>query len=382
MSNDHTNEKAENAHLAGAVRVDVPQDKDVTDARNAGAQQIRQVEAERTNRHSGSAGDDQELSIEIDFGDGQKASRVNALTEVGANQKLEANHTREQDKVGTNKHLKIGGQTYDPLSVIAKGPTDKTQATDATNAKANKHEAQPHQFGIAVGKPVEVSKYLEVPSPISDAVFSKKSPTLSKLVEDLKKLPWNVNIIFEESAKFQDYDPKTSTIHLGTKWNTERQIENFGHETYHATHQDLDLLYGKLEPVSKELFMAIKMDQEAGAFLAEFKVNRELGHKQAASYEYVEFDRVKTKQLSELIVYKSAGLIDDLRSRAAIGNFLRKHHAPVRDNANKPILEWHGLNLIASSYIESHERAFLIYVQKFKENQSLLKSKNLLNKGF
>jgi hypothetical protein len=386
VPNDHANDNSESAHLRGAVRVDVPENKDLTEAQNAGKQQINQVEAARTNRHSGSAGSDQELSIEIDIGDGRTASRINALTEASV--KPDMLKTREQNTTAPqevlHKPVQIGGLAYDPLSVFAKAPSDKTRATDATNAIAHKPEAQPHELGIVVGKPLEVSKYLEAPSPISDAVLPKKSPTLSKLVEDLKKLPWNVNIVFEESAKFQDYDPKTSTIHLGMKWNNERQIENFGHEIYHATHQDLDLLYSEPEPLAHGLFMAIKMDQEAGAFLAELKVNRELGHKQPTSYEYVDIDRVKTKQLAELVVYKGSGQssIDDLRSRAAIGNFLREHHAPVRDNTNKPILEWHGLSLSASPYTESHERAYQMYVQKFRENQKSLKDKNWLNKGF
>lgn len=197
-----------------AVRVDVPISKDVTEAQNAGAQKINQVEAARTNIHSGSAGGEQELSIEIDFGDGRKASRANTLTEASANQKTEANHTREQDKEGTNKQLKIGGQTYDPLSVIAKAPTDKTQATDATNAKAHKTDVPSHKLEKHLGKAHEVQQKPPAPegkdinlgdffhkysSPFADAYnHSKalkpgekgKSPTLEAIVERMMAVPW------------------------------------------------------------------------------------------------------------------------------------------------------------------------------------------------
>lgn len=76
-----------------SARIDVPKSneadrsdtaerpKDVHEAANAGLNAQKAVEDARTNRHSGSAGGDQFGSIEIDFGNGQKSSRLETATE-------------------------------------------------------------------------------------------------------------------------------------------------------------------------------------------------------------------------------------------------------------------------------------------------------------
>ena len=54
--------------------------KDAHASRNSSHEQVQQAEAERTNRHSGSAGSDQNASVEIQFEDGRRVSRQNQLT--------------------------------------------------------------------------------------------------------------------------------------------------------------------------------------------------------------------------------------------------------------------------------------------------------------
>jgi hypothetical protein len=178
VPNDHTNDTSENARRKGAARIEVPQAQDVAEAQNTGAQKINQVEAARTNRHSGSAGGDQELSIEIDFGDGRKSSRVNVLTEACASQKADAHQTQEQAKATpqelSQKPVQIGGLKYDPLSVMAMKDQTPEIVTDATNAIADRTAAGvAHKYSeveLLAWKPEDLIPKVKVDQRIKDSL--------------------------------------------------------------------------------------------------------------------------------------------------------------------------------------------------------------------
>ena len=236
-----------------------------------------------------------------------------------------------------------------------------------------------------VGQPVELKSFLEMDSPVGDACRSAKSRTLNSLASELEKRPWKVQAEFDQNARFQDYDPKNSLIRLGTAWDDERKVDSFAHEAYHGTHQDLDKLYGSQKPVSKEQYLKIKMDEEAGAFLAEFRTNRELGHKNQTSYEWADGTEVRHQNIGNLIVYKETGgkkVIDEAASKAAIGAFLQEHHAPVR-NANGWVERdsWTGA-IHTTPYPKQYADSYEQYKSGFDQDRKMLVDKKWLGKGY
>jgi hypothetical protein len=65
-------------------RPKAPETKDATEARTAGAAAMSAVERRRTNRSAGSLSEEQNSSVEIEFGDGTTASRRNQISEKQA----------------------------------------------------------------------------------------------------------------------------------------------------------------------------------------------------------------------------------------------------------------------------------------------------------
>lgn len=104
-----------------------------------------------------------------------------------------------------------------------------------------------------------------------------KSKTLEDVVDRLKDCPWadKVHIKFDSRVENPEYDDFTSTITIRPQDKPERQIENFAHEGFHATHQFLSKLYdhGIVNP--KE-FEDIWMKGEVDSMLTEAKVFQEL----------------------------------------------------------------------------------------------------------
>lgn len=249
-------------------------------------------------------------------------------------------------------------------------------------AKENSEKKQPAKDPLSEKTPL--SEFLKADPITGKAYRSGKSITLTSLVAEISKRPWTVNAVYDTSASFQDYDAKDSTIHLGTNWADGKKIDNIGHEAYHATHQDLDNLFGSKERIEKDEYLRLKMDQEAGAFLTEFKVNREFGHKPATSYEYAEGSDVKHKEIGELIVYRDAArsIIDEKASKEAIGGFLRHHHAPIRNqNGWAERDSWTG-EIHTSPYPKQHEKSFKEYSEHFEENRATLLKNGWLGKGY
>lgn len=278
-------------------------------------------------------------------------------------------------------------QNYPEILSDSKHPTEEVVLRDEyfdrpDVARENDIGKQPAKDPLSERTPL--IQFLATDPIIGQACRSGKSVTLTKLVTEMNKRPWTINAVYDKSANFQDYDAKDNTVHLGTKWAYEKKIDNFGHEAYHATHQDLDVLYGSKEPIERDNYLRLKMDQEAGAFLAEFKVNREFGHKPATSYEYAEGSKVKHKDIGELIVYrdKTRTVIDEKASKEAIGIFLSNHHSPIRNrNGWAERDSWTG-EIHTSSYPKQHEESFKQYRQHFDENRATLLKHGWLSNGY
>lgn len=232
-----------------------------------------------------------------------------------------------------------------------------------------------------IGERVSVENLLGMVSPIGPA--SQKSKTLKTLVGEMRNHPWEVGAIFEPHPDNPEYDPFSNTISVDSTLSKQKQVETFGHELYHATHQNIDDLYGVKGPVSLELYKQIKMDQEAGAFLTEFKINRELNHTEKPAYKHVEGDQVKPKHIEDLIVYKQPGVIDDALSKEAIGKFLSEHPAAKFGKDGQPKKDWWGHYETELPYPQKHERDYgNKYRPNFEENQRNLTQRGWLGKGF
>jgi hypothetical protein len=240
---------------------------------------------------------------------------------------------------------------------------------------------KPQPEGPPIGERVSVENLLGLVSPIGPA--SQKSETLKSLLGDMRKHPWEVGLVFEPNPKNPEYDPneKENTIHVDSIFSKQKQIETFGHELYHATHQNLDDLYGDKDPVSLDRYKQIKMDQEAGAFLTEFKINRELHHSEKPAYSYVENNQIKPKHIEDFIFYKQLGVIDEVRSKESIAKFLSEHPAPVYENGHEK------RNLLAQietqSYSQKNESDYWkSYRPNFETNHRNLAERGWLGKGF
>lgn len=94
-----SNQEGDKKFFQLSARVDVDRSKDVHEAANAGKPAKDAVESTRTNKSSGSAGGDQFASVEIDFGNGIKKSRLEPGTEQSVLAQQKRLEFLEQDKL-------------------------------------------------------------------------------------------------------------------------------------------------------------------------------------------------------------------------------------------------------------------------------------------
>lgn len=186
---------------------------------------------------------------------------------------------------------------------------------------------------IPVGKHVFVEDLLRMASPIGPA--SQQSETLKGLMGEMRKHPWKVEVVFEPHPENPEYDPNENqgVIYVDSTHSKQKQIETFAHELYHATHQNLDDLYGGKEPVSLER-------------------------------------------------YKQIRAIDENLSKEQIANFLREHPAAAFGKDGNPVKDSSG-HYETESYSEKHEDDYSKhYKPNFNENRRNLLQRDWLGKGY
>lgn len=162
------------------------------------------------------------------------------------------------------------------------------------------------------------------------------SPTLKAAMSE--RVPWQdkLSVNYKWESPFTDFKLHDFSINMLKGWDNQKLIETFGHELYHAKHQDLDKLYGAAPIDDPVKYRDIKMNQEAGAFLQEFKVHEELKTQfkdsKPAVFEYIDQSgQVRQKPVGELI-QRTGGKIDDEASKANIAQFLLSHDAPQKQD--------------------------------------------------
>lgn len=190
------------------------------------------------------------------------------------------------------------------------------------------------------GETIDFSKLLtDYQTPFIDAYDKSKtlkdgdkgkSATLEAVIDRMKACPWfsQLKVKFDSKAKNPDYDPATSTITINPNEPIEKQIETFVHEGFHASNARLYKLYldGKLPKggLGQKEYAELMGDAEVGAFEAEVKVHKELGHAGAVSYKYVDKDDKKgDMDLAKLYADKGrvglkAFILDEARTTMTI----------------------------------------------------------------
>lgn len=151
-----------------------------------------------------------------------------------------------------------------------------------------------------------------------------KSKTLEDIVDRLKDCPWlsKLYVKYDSKASNPEYSNIESTITLRPQ-DTTRQIENFAHEGFHATHQFLSKLYdhGKIGP--KE-FENLFMNGEVESMLVEARVHRDLDpNGEPTKYYYLRADNGKVDSINILQYaqeHTRQGLLEFLRTAQPTGD--------------------------------------------------------------
>lgn len=348
-----------------------------------------QVKFNRRDQTGETMGNESDLSYQrLDNQQRHQEMEKSGLTFQGMNKLYQQDQVITGDKVddGTgapnDESVTIGALDPDGNEIKASGKTGLTESELELAWRPGQLEpVKPQPESPPIGQRVSVENLLGMVSPIGPA--RQKSETLKNLLGEMRKHPWKVGVIFEPNPKNPEYDPnpKQNTIHIDSTFSKQKQVETFGHELYHATHQNLDDLYGGKSPVSLDRYKQIKMDQEAGAFLREFKINRELGHTEKPAYNYADGNDVKPKYIEDLVVYKQPGVIDETRSKEAIAKFLSGHPAAVYENGHVKRNFWGQIE--TESYPQKHENDYWKnYKLNFETNHRSLAERDMLGKGY
>ncbi len=190
--------------------------------------------------------------------------------------------------------------------------------------------------------------------------LQEKSPTLKALYEQWNSTPWTKpdpnnpeqgQILLKNDSSTVAYDAKKSQMIIGAPTDeglkaafpdsTEEQRkqvidqqtkllpELVAHQMYAATHQSVDELYGGAAPVERDKYVDLRLNDMAGAYLAEIKVNRELGNTDPVSFAYKDTAGAEQKEnMNELLVFtdESQQTIDEKASSEKIKDFLVNFH--------------------------------------------------------
>ncbi|MCC6981607.1 MAG: hypothetical protein IT343_25015 [Candidatus Melainabacteria bacterium] len=214
------------------------------------------------------------------------------------------------------------------------------------------------------------------------------SPIFTHAIKELNNCAWGnaIRIWRGHPTEITDYSAEYNLMELDSKDGARRQVEVFSHEAYHATHQDLDKLFGKNGAVTPQEFINIKMQQEAGAFLQEIKTNEELhssrptplhaGDDPNKHIEYMWVDRANPKgepqkqDMNSLLV-RDNGKINEEASLEKLETFLRAHPAAIKDRNGGYTKDSSG-NYAMNDYVLHYGNAHGSYKEEFNNNRSRL----------
>lgn len=333
MPADETNDKSERFRLQ--IDKNLLQTSDTQSARNAPASDIKAAHALNKNAASGSAGGDQEHSIQIVCFEKNEVIAERKKSELA--QLTSAPQLAMHDSVP---------QPTPQLDAANQPVLESLFSTDHNHQKLairddylNRYECALPAEDIPPGA-TPGHDYFSLSEFLSRPVVQracKISEAFAKTVDEIQKVPWakELHIWKRDQGKYLDYDPETSRLEIDAHASPKRQMETFAHEGYHASHQDLSALYLHDKPLTYEHYLSIKMRQEAGAFLREIETNEEIRkasldqNKQPIEFVWCKpgARHPQTKAMNELLVRDPSGKIQEELSLVKIQEFLCSHPA-------------------------------------------------------
>lgn len=270
---------------------------------------------------------------------------------------------REQELFGSSGVLDLNAfdVTKDPIygghgAFLASKP-QQTDASDRIHVTEKPHEKPIPKDGDHLTLKQLLDDYK---TPFIDAYERSKqlkdgapgkSKTLEEIVDRLKGCPWadQIWIDFKLHPKNPEYSNESSTITIDLADPPHKQIENFAHESFHATHQFLSKLYdhGKL---NKADYVNLWLGGEVESMLVETKVHRELGLQgESPRFKYVESGQAKIIDIHDYVSkHGKQGLLEFLRIAQPTGQNAEpygKHYAKFYNryvqffDQNKPAVE-------------------------------------------
>lgn len=216
-------------------------------------------------------------------------------------------------------------------------------------------------------------------------------PHLAITLHELRDCKWekDIHVWKRHPLEFTDYSAENSRLEIDSSASYKRQIETLAHEGYHATHQDLDKLYGGSSPMDEDKYVGVKLHQEVGAFLREIQVNNELRkNRPDLGSEPIVFMWVDPKNpkgepikqvMNDLLVYRN-GQFDENASLDAIEKFLRHHLAAVGNGSDQGYKRDEQGNLSTKDYVANAKSGFTEYSKpaKFKASKDHLKQEHYI----
>jgi len=267
----------------------------------------------------------------------------------GAKAENPALEQRLQDRAA-NHHRDIAAQIKDAIkqgSLESKDVSDKTKLADKPHEKLIPKDGDHlnlkqllNDYKTPFIDAYEQSRHLEDGEP-------GKSKTLEEVVDRLKACPWadQVFVDFKFKPDNPEYSNQKSTITIDTSDSPQKQIENFAHEAFHATHQFLSKQYdnGKL---SQKEFVDTWLNGEVSSMQVEAKVHQEL----KLSGEEPKFKFVNDGQLGSI---KVADFVKE-HGEDGLKEFLRSHQPTGRN---------------AEPYGQHYAKAYGDYLKFFDQNK-------------
>ena len=221
------------------------------------------------------------------------------------------------------------------------------------------------------GQPVKLEAIIkDYKTPFTEAFENSKqlkngeNGKLEMLEETMRRLhsvPWKekLDVQFDPTARNPEYNPVSSVITINPKHGRERQIEEFVHEGFHATHQGIGALYiNKAKPASFDDYFKERANGEVGSFIAEIKVNAELKNPKPVEFEHVVNGESVIANLSD--VYKKHG-------EEGLRTFLLDAKPVLYNKQGIAQVDFFQKLRTNETYREHYEKSYKDYVNTFEE---------------
>jgi hypothetical protein len=284
----------------------------------------------------------------------QKLSGKSKATGAGADAFSKGGLASAKDLLGDLAHgHPILIADNDKPVLVAEKP-EMTRKSEPTDGPPIKLETVLSDYKTPFTEAFERSKNLKNGEP-------GKLEMLEETMNRLQSVPWRekIDVIFNPRAKNPEYDPVNSRITINPKHGTARQIEEFVHEGFHATHQSIGALYiNKPQPVSLEQYFNERAKGEVCSFIAEIKVNAELKNPKPVEFEHVVNGVSKIANLSEIF---------NKQGEKGLRDFLLDAKPVLYNDRGIAQVDVFQKLQTAETYREHYEKSYKTYVDTFQQ---------------